>query len=101
LAFLGAPHALCCCGAFDLRHALVLANVSIDKRLLRWRVGITPAVMRGIKPPVDGEIDRPDGIENMIGEENVGEIKHLLRILVIDSTNSPSKRDEGEGGVDV
>jgi hypothetical protein len=48
LAFLGAPHSLGCCGTFCLRHGLVLADVSIDKRLLRWRVCVAPAVMGGI-----------------------------------------------------
>ena len=48
LTLLRTPYTLGCCGAFGLRHLLVLANVSLDNRLLRWGVCIATAVMGGI-----------------------------------------------------
>jgi hypothetical protein len=60
----------------------VFADISIDKRLLRWRVCIASAIMRGIQPPVNSKINSPDGIEHMIGKEYMSKIKHVLRVFL-------------------
>jgi hypothetical protein len=60
----------------------VFADISIDKRLLRWRVCVAPAIVRGIEPPVDSKINGPDGIEHMIGKKYMSKIKHLLRVFL-------------------
>jgi hypothetical protein len=82
LGFLRMPNPLSCCDTFSLRHGLVLSDISIDKRLLSWRICVAPPIMRGIQPPLNGEIDGPDGVEDMIGEEYVSKVKHVLRVLL-------------------
>lgn len=87
LCFLSAPNTLSRSYAFGLGHGLMLPNIRIDKRLLRGRVCITTAVMWGIKPPMDGEVHGPDGIEDMIGEEYMRKVKHVFRILLCNAKN--------------
>ena len=48
LRFLGAPDAFGSCGTFVFGHILVLADVTVDERLLRRGVRIAPAVMGGM-----------------------------------------------------
>jgi hypothetical protein len=76
--------------------------------------------MRGIHPPLDGKINGPDSVEDMICEEHVGKVEHVFRVLlrgakcerrveewrmdelgtnVIDGADTPRESDEGEGRV--
>ena len=82
LSFLSAPYTLSCCGAFSLGHGLVLANVCIDKRLLRWGICVSTTIMRGISPPLDSKINGPNGVQDVVDEKYVGKIEHVLRILL-------------------
>jgi hypothetical protein len=47
------------------------------------------------------KIYSPGGVEDMIGEEGVGKVEHVLRILVFDGADPPGESCKGEDRVDI
>ena len=52
----------------------MFADVPVDERFLCRAIRDASAVVGCVDPPVYGEEDGPDGVEDVVGEEEVGEV---------------------------
>ena len=52
----------------------MLADISIDERFLSRAVRDAPTVVWCIYPPVYSKEDSPNGVEDVVGEEEVSEV---------------------------
>ena len=52
----------------------MLADISVNERFLCRAVRDAPTVVWGVYPPVYSKEDGPYGVEDVVGEEEVGEV---------------------------
>lgn len=84
IALLGLPQRLRGRGDLRVGHIVPVPRAvrDVDEVRLRGRVGGAAPVVRGVEPPREREEGGPGGREDVVGEEEVGEVERALGVFL-------------------
>ena len=87
------PEDIGCCGQLRFGQRVIHPSTESD-RFLRSRIAHPSTVVWGIRPPHDGEEERPRRREHVIDEKEVCEIERLLCIFLFVFGGSRKAKEE-------